>query len=84
MDVYSVAIRFFFFCLTGSVFRIAEFAKNKIPQLMIEIGYKQGEAVMQLMQEAGFNEVEIHTDLEGKDRVVSGSMVYELDSSFTQ
>lgn len=62
----------------------AEFTKHKIPQLIIEIGYKQGEAVMQLMQEAGFNEVEIHTDLEGKDRVVSGSMVYELDSSFTQ
>jgi release factor-specific protein-(glutamine-N5) methyltransferase len=62
----------------------AEFIQYKIPQLMIEIGYKQGEAVMQLMQETGFNEVEIHTDLEGKDRVVSGSMVYELDSAFTQ
>lgn len=46
--------------------------KNKIPNLMIEIGYDQGNAVATLFTSAGYTDVTIHKDLEGKDRVVSG------------
>lgn len=40
--------------------------------LCFEIGYDQGEAVSQLMKEAGYTEVVVKKDLAGLDRVVSG------------
>ncbi|MGE0207392.1 MAG: peptide chain release factor N(5)-glutamine methyltransferase [Candidatus Babeliales bacterium] len=45
-----------------------------IPQLVLEIGYNQGPTVKKYMQEAGFVEVTIHKDLEGKDRLVTGGL----------
>lgn len=50
------------------------FAQNNIPQLVIEIGYQQGQAVKHLMEQAAFTQVIIHKDLEGKDRVVTGGL----------
>ena len=47
--------------------------KNKnIPQLVIEIGYTQGSVIENLMLDAGYNQVLVHKDLEGKDRFVTG------------
>ncbi len=43
-----------------------------IPQLMIEIDYSQGAAVAEYMKQCGYNQIKIHKDLEGKDRVASG------------
>jgi release factor glutamine methyltransferase len=51
-----------------------ELNQYKIPQLLIEIGYQQGQAVKNLMEQASFIDVIIHKDLEGKDRVVTGGL----------
>ncbi|WP_306115892.1 MULTISPECIES: peptide chain release factor N(5)-glutamine methyltransferase [unclassified Roseovarius] len=40
--------------------------------LMVEIGWTQGAAVAKMFREAGFQEVGIVPDLDGRDRVVSG------------
>lgn len=40
--------------------------------LALEIGAEQGRATAEILQEVGFEEVEIHQDLSGLDRVVSG------------
>lgn len=45
-----------------------------VPNLMIEIGYDQGECVAQYMREKNIVEVRVHKDLAGRDRVVSGSV----------
>lgn len=42
--------------------------------LCLEIGYNQGERVLNLMREHGFENVEIKKDLAGLDRVVSGRL----------
>ena len=39
--------------------------------VMVEIGWKQGPAVASLFSTAGLEEVTLHTDLEGRDRVIS-------------
>ncbi|OQA35250.1 MAG: Release factor glutamine methyltransferase [Candidatus Dependentiae bacterium ADurb.Bin331] len=44
----------------------------QLPQIVIEIGYRQGQQVKQLMRDALFDHVEITKDLEGKDRIASG------------
>jgi release factor glutamine methyltransferase len=49
-----------------------EIKHKNIPQVVIEIGYAQGYAVKDLMQQAGYNDVLVHKDLEGKDRFVTG------------
>lgn len=41
-------------------------------KLLFEIGHDQGEAVSQLMMEAGFKDVKVVKDLAGNDRVVIG------------
>ncbi len=51
-----------------------EFQKLGIPQLVIEIGYLQGDSVKYLMEKAGFKNVTITKDLAGKDRIVSGGL----------
>lgn len=43
-----------------------------ISQLWIEIGYQQGPAVSRLYTQAGYSNVMVLQDLEGKDRVVVG------------
>ena len=40
--------------------------------LAFEIGYDQGEAVSELMNEEGFVHVEVIKDLSGNNRVVTG------------
>jgi release factor glutamine methyltransferase len=51
-----------------------EFIKLHIPQLELEIDYTQGNAVKDLMEQAGLSNVEIIKDMEGKDRVVAGGL----------
>ncbi len=41
-------------------------------RLMVEIGPTQGQAVAQMMENAGFAEIRVVADLDGRDRVVSG------------
>lgn len=53
-----------------------ELLHHEIPQLMIEIGYNQADAVVALMKAAHYNAIHVHKDLEGKDRVVSGRIDY--------
>ena len=50
---------------------IGAFLKNEAT-VFFEIGAEQGEAVSQLMHEAGFRKVEVKQDLAGLDRIVCG------------
>ncbi len=52
-----------------------ELVDRGISNLYIEIGYKQGKSVVDLMQQAGFTNIVIEQDLQGHDRVVKGSAV---------
>jgi len=49
-----------------------EMRAYNIPQLFIEIGYKQADDVVALMQQAHYTAIKVHKDLERKDRMVSG------------
>jgi len=49
-----------------------ELTEKKIPQLIIEIGYKQGPSVVKLFEKAGFVDIVVCKDLENKDRFVKG------------
>jgi release factor glutamine methyltransferase len=42
-------------------------------RLMVEIGPTQAEVVRAFFNEAGFGEITVHPDLDGRDRVVSGT-----------
>lgn len=42
-------------------------------RLLVEIGWQQGAAVSGMFADAGFAEITIHPDLDGRDRVVSGT-----------
>jgi release factor glutamine methyltransferase len=53
----------------------SELEEKKLPNIVLEIGYKQAEAVTRLMKQAGFLMIKIAQDLEGKDRVVSGRVI---------
>lgn len=44
-------------------------------RLYFEIGYDQGQAVCDLMRNAGFREIEVTRDYAGLDRVVSGTFI---------
>ncbi len=55
-----------------------EIDTRNIPQLMIEIGYEQGPTVCALMRHADYADVKIGKDLEGKDRIVAGSLSRKL------
>ena len=48
-----------------------EMKRKNIPQIVIEIGYAQGAAVHELMQTAGYTDILVHKDLEGKDRFIT-------------
>lgn len=43
-----------------------------IPQLIVEIGHTQGEAVRTLFEKEGFSNVTVQKDLHGNNRIVSG------------
>ncbi len=43
-------------------------------RLMVEIGWRQGDAVAAMFRSAGLVDVQIRTDLDGRDRVVMGRM----------
>lgn len=45
---------------------------NNAPRLVIEIDHTQGPTVKELMEQAGFKNVEVKKDLAGKDRTVWG------------
>lgn len=45
---------------------------NKIPRLIMEIGYKQGQTVKELFKQSGFDHVVIKKDFADKDRIVCG------------
>ncbi|MDP3889005.1 MAG: peptide chain release factor N(5)-glutamine methyltransferase [bacterium] len=49
-----------------------EMKQHDIPQLIIEIGYKQADTVQKLMESHGFSTIQIQKDLAGKDRIVCG------------
>ncbi len=53
---------------------------QNIPQLVIEIGYKQGPTVASLFQAAHFDTIKVEKDLAGNDRIVMGNMPYEIHS----
>lgn len=57
-----------------------EMQQKNIPQVVIEIGYAQGAVVKNLMDAAGYNDVLVHKDLEGKDRFVTGRVDYVANS----
>ncbi len=40
--------------------------------IAFEIGYEQGEAVRDILRKSGYKNIEIHKDLSGNDRVVTG------------
>lgn len=44
-------------------------------QLLVEIGYDQGESVSKLLADHGFGEVKVHKDLAGHDRVISAHQI---------
>ena len=48
-------------------------------RLLVEIGYDQGAAVSALFLEAGFDDVAVHRDLAGLDRVVSAHHIEGCD-----
>lgn len=47
---------------------------------MVEIGPAQGEEVSALFHAAGFTDITVLTDLDGRDRVVSGVILPQSDS----
>lgn len=58
-----------------------ELQDKSIPQIIVEIGYQQGKAVADLMKQHGYSNIQIHKDLEGKDRVVSGRVHADITTS---
>lgn len=49
-----------------------EMERLNIPQLVLEIGHKQGSAVSRLLENAGFDDITVQKDLENKDRTITG------------
>lgn len=54
-----------------------EMERLKIPQLVVEIGYKQAHKVTDFFKSFGFTDIQVHKDLEGKDRYVTGRLAKE-------
>jgi len=52
-----------------------EMQQKGIPQLILEIGYKQGILVKKLLENANFSDIKISKDLGEKDRFASGRVV---------
>lgn len=58
----------------------SEITNTKIPQLTLEIGYKQAKIVKDLMISADWIDVKIRKDLEGKDRIVTGRRLHDTNA----
>ena len=61
--------------------RIIECCKDHLTRggmLFLEIGYTQGEAVSRMMEQAGFLDIHVKKDYAGLDRVVFGTLSFEL------
>jgi release factor glutamine methyltransferase len=56
----------------------------EIPQLVIEHGVTQSAYIVDLMRNTGYTHVQTHTDLSGKDRVVSGRLSYVVSTKKTE
>jgi release factor glutamine methyltransferase len=52
--------------------------------LVIEIGSRHGDRVTDLLQGAGYEDVEIHKDLSGHDRVAVGRVSGEADGDLAE
>ena len=52
-----------------------ELETEGIPQLMLEIGFRQGGRVAALLKDAGYCNISIEKDLEGKDRVACARVI---------
>ena len=52
-----------------------ELANVGIPQLVLEIGFRQSGQVKELFDHAGYCHIEIEKDLEGKDRIACARVV---------
>lgn len=52
-----------------------ELETANIPQLMLEIGFRQGFRVKELLEQSGYCTINIEKDLEGKDRVACARVV---------
>ena len=61
----------------------SEMREKNIPQIVIEIGYMQGQAVKNIMEAAGYNDILVHKDLEGKDRFVTGRIDGDMFNSIS-
>lgn len=67
-------------CASNFIQTNDEMQRKNIPQIVIEIGYAQGEVIKALMEHAGYNDILVHKDLEGKDRFVTGRVDYVANS----
>jgi Methylase of polypeptide chain release factors len=52
-----------------------ELKTEEIPQLVLEIGFRQAGLVTELLKHAGYCNIKIEKDLEGKDRVACAQVV---------
>jgi release factor glutamine methyltransferase len=52
-----------------------ELETEGIPQLVLEIGFKQGFRIKELLEKSGYCNINIEKDLEGKDRVACAQVV---------
>lgn len=50
----------------------------KVPQIVFEIGYSQGEHVCNLLKSYKYSNIQVHKDLEGKDRWISANYTYKF------
>jgi release factor glutamine methyltransferase len=57
-----------------------EMEQKNIPQLVLEIGYKQGTLVRDLLNNAGYTMVSVHKDFAQHDRVVTGRINHVANS----
>lgn len=51
-----------------------EFLAQNIPQIWVEIGYRQAESVRAILKHNGFEPISVITDLAGKDRVLTAGI----------
>lgn len=54
-----------------------KYAEQQIPQLVIEIGYKQGRVAENIMRKYGYGHIYVEKDMTQKDRVIRGNISYD-------
>lgn len=50
----------------------------KVPQIVFEIGYSQAEHIYNLLKSYKYSNIQVHKDLEGKDRWISANYTYKF------